>query len=117
MNATEYLKESARTDQPGTFERQIMHGILGIASESGELSDNLKRHMYYGQELDVPNIMEECGDLMWYIALLCRTCGKSLEEVMEANIEKLRRRFPEGFTEEKVLNRNLASEREVFDVR
>lgn len=117
MNATEYLVLSGRTDNPKDFNTQMLHGILGVTSEAGELSDHLKRHTFYGTPFDAGNVKEECGDLLWYIALICRTCGFTLEEVMEANIAKLKRRFPEGFTEHHALNRDLENEMEVFNGR
>lgn len=117
MNATEYLILSGRTDNPKDFNTQMLHGILGVTSEAGELSDHLKRHIFYKTPFDKGNVKEELGDLLWYIALICRAIDVTIEDVMEANIKKLKKRYPEGFTEERAIVRDLAKEKEVFDGR
>lgn len=92
-----------------------MHCAIGVATESGELMDQFKRHIYYGKPLDVVNIKEELGDKMWYIMNLCRLLDLNLEEIMDININKLRVRFPDKFTNEAALNRNLDAERETLE--
>lgn len=114
MNATEYLILSSRTDEAKDFNTQMLHGILGVTSEAGELADHLKRHTFYGTPFDVGNVKEECGDLMWYIALICRACGFTIEDVMGANIAKLKKRYPNGFTKDLAVVRDLAAEKGVF---
>lgn len=83
----------------------LIHAAFGINTESGELTDTLKKTIIYGKELDVVNIKEECGDLLWYIALALSVLGYTLEDVMEENIEKLRIRYPEKFTESDAIER------------
>lgn len=115
MNASDYLILSGRTDNPKDFNTQMLHGILGVTSEAGELSDHLKRHIFYGTPFDKGNVKEECGDLLWYIALICRACGFTLEEVMQSNVDKLKKRYPDGFTEEAAVIRDLIKEKEIFN--
>jgi len=93
----------------------LLHGAIGICTEGGELLDALKKHIYYGKELDKVNIIEEIGDVLWYIALICNALGISLEEVMQKNIEKLQIRYPEHFSEENALFRNLEKERNILE--
>ena len=93
---------------------RLLHGAIGIATESGEILDQLKKHIYYDKELDKLNIAEEIGDVMWYVALLCNTLGIDLEEVMETNIHKLKVRYPEKFSTDKALNRDLKAEKETL---
>lgn len=92
-----------------------MHGVLGIQTESGEMSDVFKRFVYYGKPIDPINVKEELGDLLWYVALLCNHFGYTLEQVMKANIAKLRVRYGDRFTEFAALNRDTLIERSVMD--
>lgn len=78
----------------------LAHAVLGISTESGELADAYKKFLIYGKSLDFENINEECGDLLWYICLALKAIGVSLEDCMEHNVEKLKIRYPEKFTEE-----------------
>jgi len=85
----------------------LLHAHLGMSSEVGEIGDCLKKHFIYGQPLDSDNLVEECGDLMWYICLMLSTaaCVSTLEECMQKNIDKLKLRYPEKFTEQDALER------------
>jgi NTP pyrophosphatase (non-canonical NTP hydrolase) len=81
------------------MEQHIIHAHMGISSESGEIGDCIKKYYIYNQPLDYINLLEECGDLLWYVSLMVSACGSNLEHVMEQNIEKLKIRYPEKFTE------------------
>lgn len=113
MTPNEYQLESMRT-MPEIYpmfsnlneqQIQIMHASLGISSEAGELSDAVKKHMIYSRPIDSENIKEECGDLLWYIALMLQYNGYTMEQAMQHNINKLRIRYPEKFTEEHAAKR------------
>ena len=78
----------------------LLHATLGIAGESGELVDAVKKHVIYGKPLDIENMREEFGDIMWYVALMCRTLDMSLEDLFQENIDKLAKRYPEKYTDE-----------------
>ncbi len=91
--------------------QQILHAGIGLATESGEVLDQIKKHVYYGKELDKVNLIEEAGDVLWYVATLLEYVGSTFEEAMDKNIQKLETRFPEGFTKDKALNRDLKTER------
>lgn len=94
---------------------RILHAILGISTEAGELEDQLKKHLYYGKDLDVINIEEEIGDLNWYMAILIDALGLNFEKILIKNIEKLKKRYGEKFSQEKAINRNLEDERKVLN--
>ena len=94
---------------------RILHGAIGTATESGELLDAIKKHLYYGKEFDKPNIVEEVGDIIWYCGLIMAVFGMTLEDAMFVNARKLRTRYPDKFTSEKALNRDLEKEREIFE--
>ena len=80
--------------------QHIIHAHLGLSSETGEVGDAIKKHIIYGQPLDIDNLIEECGDILWYVSLMVSACGATMEQTMEMNIEKLKRRYPEKFTEQ-----------------
>lgn len=77
-------------------ERQIL-AAMGVMSESGELGDEWKKHLFHGKELDREKIIHEMGDVLWYMTLMCINEAISFNEIMEANMEKLRlRRIERG---------------------
>lgn len=73
-------------------------GALGLAGEAGEVADLLKKHVHHHKPLDRSALVKELGDVLWYLAFLCEANGLTLEEVASANAEKLRARYPDGFT-------------------
>lgn len=83
---------------------RLLHAVMGMVTEAGELMDAMKRHLIYGKPIDLVNLKEECGDSFWYQALLARAAGFTFEEVQERNIEKLA-----------ALNRDLEAERKVLE--
>jgi NTP pyrophosphatase (non-canonical NTP hydrolase) len=94
---------------------RINHAVVGLAGEVGELAQLLERWVYYGQSLSVPDVEEEVGDCLWYLALLCTAVGIPMERAMEGNLAKLKARFPHKFTEEAAANRDPAAERKAAD--
>ena len=94
---------------------RLLHGSCGIATEAGELLDAMKKHIFYGKEIDTVNIVEEIGDLMWYSAILLDELGVEFEEVMEKNINKLKARYGEKFSETCANTRNLDQERKILE--
>ncbi len=72
---------------------------LGLAGEAGEVADYLKKVYGHGHQLDPVKLKKELGDVLWYLADVCSKHGISLGEVAQLNIEKLRARYPEGFSE------------------
>lgn len=95
----------------------LLHGSMGVMTESGELLDAVKKFIFYGKDLDVVNIEEEIGDIMWYIAIICKSLKLDLQTILEKNISKLKKRYPEKFTEDKALNRDLNAERSILEER
>lgn len=94
---------------------RLLHGLLGMCTETGEAQDMVKKALIYGKPFDKINVLEECGDVLWYIALALDACGFTMEQAMERNIEKLKKRFPDRFTEAAALNRDLAAERAALE--
>ena len=79
---------------------------LGLAGESGEVADAIKKHLYQGHTLDLSHMKEELGDVLWYVALACKCGGFSMADVMRGNIEKLKLRYPDGFSAERSRGRD-----------
>lgn len=94
---------------------RMLHASMGISTEAGELLDALKKYFFYDKELKISNIKEEVGDIFWYCALLCDELGVSFEEIAQLNIKKLKVRFPDRFTSESALNRDLVAEGQVLE--
>jgi NTP pyrophosphatase (non-canonical NTP hydrolase) len=105
MNMNEYQKLAQRTANTKLPSAKIENGILGLNGESGECADIVKKCLFQGHELDREKLIEELGDVLWYCAELAAGLGVGLEEVARRNIDKLRRRYPEGFDPERSVNR------------
>jgi NTP pyrophosphatase (non-canonical NTP hydrolase) len=84
---------------------RTLHAAVGIAGEAGEVLDAVKKTWIYGKELDRENLLEESGDLLFYIVALLTENGFTLEDAMQANIEKLKKRYPEGYTDSAAIER------------
>jgi len=89
----------------------ILHAGLGLATESGEILDVLKKNHAYDKPLDLVNLREELGDALWYIALGARALGITLDEIASVNIAKLSARYPDRFSASDANDRDLARER------
>jgi len=94
---------------------RILHAAMGFTTESGEIVDQIKKHLFYGKPLDEVNLVEECGDLLWYMAIMLDVLGLSFEQVMETNSKKLTLRYGETFSSEAANNRDLDAERKVLE--
>jgi len=117
MTNEEYMKLALKTESPTftTMDERLLHGIIGVSTEAGELLDAAKKALFYGRELDPVNVVEEVGDVFWYLAIICGRLNVSFEYVMNKNIAKLKARYPEQFTQEKATNRDLEKEREILE--
>ena len=120
MKTEEYFKEASRTCPSLGTEvlggRDIntidnIHMVLGMQTEVAELSDVFKKHLAYNKPIDWVNVEEEVADAMWYIANFCRINNINFEKILQNNIDKLRKRFPDKFSEEQAINRNVDVER------
>ena len=102
----EYQLAALRTwgQTPPSF-HSVNNAILGLAGEAGELANKWKKQNYHGHEKDTPELIDELGDCLWYIAAIAADLGWTLEAVAQMNIEKLRCRYPDGFSEERSINR------------
>jgi NTP pyrophosphatase (non-canonical NTP hydrolase) len=96
--------------------KALVHAALGAAGEAGELADAVKRGAFYGLPIDRTNVVEECGDLLWYVALALRAVGSSFDAAMRGNLAKLEKRYPgRVFSVDRVVNRDTAVERTAME--
>ena len=100
---------SMRNDLP--YEAICSNMCMGLAGETGETVDIFKKHIYQGKDLDINDVIEEIGDILWYIANLCNVNKITMKECMESNVEKLRKRYPNGFSIKDALERADKNER------
>jgi NTP pyrophosphatase (non-canonical NTP hydrolase) len=93
---------------------RLLHAAVGICTESGEIMEIVKKAAFYDAVPNRLHLIEELGDLMWYVALAANTLGLSFEDIQAANIRKLRARYGEAFSNAAANNRNLAAELEAL---
>lgn len=75
----------------------IFNACLGLSGEVGEFNDMIKKWVFHEKELDLEHAKKEAGDVCWYLAMLCESFGWALDDIMQTNIDKLIRRYPDGF--------------------
>ena len=75
----------------------LINSVMGLCGESGEAIDIVKKWMAQGHELDREHLIRELGDIAWYLAEAATALDVSLEDVLQANIDKLKKRYPSGF--------------------
>lgn len=122
MNGTEYQALAMRTNDGKASDRLediidslsrydipdiggILNACLGLSGEVGEFNDMIKKWIFHEKEIDIEHLKKECGDILWYIAMLCHSFNWNMDEIMQMNIEKLKARYPEGFDVDKANNR------------
>lgn len=105
MRLNEYQTLSSRTFPKDEFKDKLSNYALGLTGEAGEVADLIKKALYHGHKLDSVEIKKELGDVMHYVAGLAEFLGFTLEEIGFENIEKLKTRYPNGFSEEASRNR------------
>lgn len=104
MKMKEYQKQVERTRNYDNTE--LGNYTLGLVCEAGEVGDIIKKHIYHHHDLDKEKIISELGDVMWYLNNICNVLDISIEEVAKSNIEKLMKRYPNGFSKDDSINRD-----------
>ena len=106
MNINEYQKLAMTTLNPELDKRDVLiNSVMGLCGESGEAIDIVKKWMAQGHELDKEHLAKELGDIAWYLAEAATALDMQLEDILQANIDKLKRRYPDGFKAERSLLR------------
>ena len=104
ITANDYQRAAMRTagDDKSSY---LLNGVMGLCGEAGEVIDLVKKHLHQGHDLDKEKIAEECSDCLWYCALIASALDMKLGDIMQMNIDKLKKRFPDGFSKERSINR------------
>ena len=106
MTVNEYQKLAMTTLNPALSQKDVLiNGVMGLCGESGEAIDIVKKWLAQGHELDKEKLAKELGDICWYLAETATALDLSLEDIMSANIEKLKKRYPDGFDADRSINR------------
>ncbi len=105
MTFNEYEQLAQRTSNTNIELDKLINGCLGLAGESGEVLDIIKKALYQGHTMDIEKVAEELGDVLWYIAEICAALHVDMDEVAEQNIAKLMTRYPDGFDAELSIHR------------
>lgn len=105
MDANDYQKAALRTAGSTEKDDLILNGILGLCGEIGEVADHIKKFKFQGHDLDNEYLAKEVGDICWYIAILSEGIGYDLVTIMKMNIDKLKKRYPDGFDKERSIHR------------
>ncbi|MGN7478988.1 nucleoside triphosphate pyrophosphohydrolase family protein [Solibacillus silvestris] len=104
MKLNEYQELAKRTANHNQ-DFALANWGLGLTGEAGEVGDLIKKAVFHDHVIDQVEIKKELGDVLWYLAQIATSAGLSLEEVATENIEKLKRRYPDGFSTEASINR------------
>jgi|DEB0MinimDraft_6_1074348.scaffolds.fasta_scaffold55822_3 NTP pyrophosphatase (non-canonical NTP hydrolase) len=99
---------SSRLENRNTV--RLLHAGLGVATEAAEIADILKKHVYYGKPLDKTHLKEEIGDVLYYLAIAIDALDSDFQTLKDANIAKLKTRYPDGFEKNKALKRDVEAE-------
>lgn len=106
LTANEYQMKAMQTLNPDLGRQDMLiNGVMGLCGESGECIDLVKKHLHQGHELDRAKLCKELGDVAWYLAETAFALDLSLEEVLRGNLDKLKKRYPQGFRAEQSINR------------
>lgn len=107
MTINEYQKLAMTTLNPALSEKDVLiNAVMGLCGESGEAIDIVKKWLAQGHELDREKLKKELGDICWYLAEAATALDEDLETIMAANIDKLKQRYPQGFSSDRSINRS-----------
>ncbi len=106
LTVNEYQKKAMTTLNPALSRKDILiNGVMGLCGEAGECIDIVKKHLHQGHELDKGKLARELGDVAWYLAETAHALELPLEDILRGNLDKLKKRYPQGFEAEKSINR------------
>ncbi len=106
MTINEYQEAALKTCNTSLNKKDLLlNGVMGLCGESGEVIDLVKKHIAQGHELNRDKMIEELGDVAWYIALTAYALDVDMDSVLKQNIDKLKKRYPHGFEKQRSINR------------
>ena len=107
MEINDYQKLALKTLNKNLDKKEILiNSVMGLCGESGEAIDLVKKHLYQGHELDKERFAKELGDIAWYLAEAAHALDMDLDDIFKMNIEKLEKRYPNGFNQNNSINRD-----------
>ena len=99
MEINDYQRLAMTTLNPALDKKDVLiNSVMGLCGESGEAIDIVKKWLAQGHELDRAHLAKELGDVAWYLAEAATALGIPLEDILRANLDKLKARYPEGFS-------------------
>jgi NTP pyrophosphatase (non-canonical NTP hydrolase) len=108
MEINAYQSQAMRTLNPALKKEDVLlNSLMGLCGESGEAIDILKKHLSQGHPLDEKHLEEELGGIAWYLSEAATALGMNLDDILRANIEKLQKRYPQGFSAKDSLERKI----------
>ena len=106
LTANDYQRQAMKTLNSKLSRQEILiNGVMGLCGESGEAIDIVKKWLAQGHELDRDALARELGDIAWYLAETAHALGYDLEQILQMNVDKLKKRYPDGFAAERSLHR------------
>ena len=106
MQINEYQRLAMTTLNKDLTKKEVLvNSVMGLNGEAGEVIDLVKKHLFHGHELKKEELIKELGDVAWYLAEAAYALDIDLETILVKNIEKLKKRYPEGFSKENSINR------------
>lgn len=106
MEINDYQKLALRTLNKNLDKKDILiNSVMGLCGESGEAIDLVKKHLYQGHELNKERFAKELGDIAWYLAEAAHAINMDLDDIFKMNIEKLQKRYPDGFNQNNSIHR------------
>ena len=106
LTANDYQKKALTTLNPALSKTDVLlNGVMGLCGEAGECIDLVKKHLHQGHPLDAEKLAKELGDVAWYLAETAWALEIPLEDILRGNLDKLKKRYPQGFDAEKSMNR------------
>ncbi len=106
MTVNEYQIQAMTTLNPTLSKKDVLiNSVMGLCGESGEAIDIVKKWLAQGHTLDKERLAKELGDVAWYLAEAATALDIPLEDIFQANLDKLKKRYPEGFDTQRSLIR------------
>lgn len=106
MTLDEYQVAARRTaDLKLRHVDRVSNACMGLCGETGEVVDYLKKHLYHGHRMALDDLAEELGDVLWYVAEIASAHRLMLGDIAQRNVDKLKRRYPDGFSHNDSINR------------
>jgi NTP pyrophosphatase (non-canonical NTP hydrolase) len=95
----------------------LARAAIGLSAESGEIATTIQKSLFYGKKIDTVNLAEELGDILWYTTSMAKQLGYSIQDIAEGNMLKLKKRYPNKYSNESAINRNPKAERAILEAK